>query len=152
MAGRLGRIDPRLEIFAAEFRKGEEQVAEVALRIDGEDGDAVDRSLFEQRDREPRLAAARHADDHAVRGQIFCVVDQRRFGSFARFQVVLSTDVEAAELLVAFRCSAFVGGLAVCSHGEAPYTRCWRCGGERLAALATRGSFESAEWGGWIGR
>jgi hypothetical protein len=54
------------------------QVAEIALRIDRERGNAVDRGFFEQREAEARLAAAGHADADRVRRQILRVVEQRR--------------------------------------------------------------------------
>ena len=59
---------------AAQLGKGEQQVAEVALGIDGDDRDAVDGGFFEQRQAEARLAAAGHADAHGVGGEVLGVV------------------------------------------------------------------------------
>ena len=54
-----------------EIGKGQQQVAEVALGVDRDRGDAVDRRFLEQRDAQAGLAAAGHADATA------CVVRSR---------------------------------------------------------------------------
>ena len=46
------------------------EVAHVALRVEDQRRDAREQRLLEQHDREPGLAGARHADDHAVRGEV----------------------------------------------------------------------------------
>ena len=57
--------------------KGEQEVAEIAFRIDRDDGDAVDRRFFDQVDAETGLAAAGHAGDHGVRDEIRRIVEKR---------------------------------------------------------------------------
>ncbi len=93
------RIDPRLEIAGREIGKGEQQVREIALRIDRDDGNAVDQRFFEQRDAESRLAAARHADDDAVRDEVAGVVEDRLGGQLFGREIVLAPQVEAPERL-----------------------------------------------------
>ncbi len=53
-----------------EIGERQQQVAEVALGVDDEGRDAVDRGLLEQRDAQAGLAAAGHADADRVRGQV----------------------------------------------------------------------------------
>ena len=95
---RVARIDPRLEIPRRERRKREEQVSDVTFGIDADRGHSVDRGLFEERDAEARLAAARHADADRVGRQITRVVEQRRSIRRAR-RVEGATEVEGTELL-----------------------------------------------------
>src|SRR6185369_15031715 len=54
-------IDPWAEVFGAKFRKRKEKVSQIALGIDDDRRDAVDRRLFQQRDAQPGLSAAGHA-------------------------------------------------------------------------------------------
>ena len=72
--------------------------AEVALGIDHDGGDAVDRRLLEQADAEPGLAAARHADADGVRDEVSRVVQQPAFSAPLRGQVVRAAEIERAEL------------------------------------------------------
>jgi Flp pilus assembly protein TadD len=67
---RASRRRPRAEILRGELREGEQQVAEVALGVDGDRRDAVDRGLLEQREAQAGLAAAGHADADRVRGDL----------------------------------------------------------------------------------
>ena len=69
-AGGLTLVHPRPEIGRRERREGQQQVAEVALGIDGDRGHAVDGGLFEQGEAQAGLAAAGHAQDHGVRRQV----------------------------------------------------------------------------------
>ena len=66
---RLG-VDPGGERGRIEALEEQEQVAEVALRVDGDDRYALLQGLFDERDGEARLARAGHADDQAVREQV----------------------------------------------------------------------------------
>ena len=79
----LGLVDPRPEVLGRERGEGEQQVPEVALRVDGDGRDAVDGGLFEQADAEPGLAAPGHAETHRVRGEVLGV-DEQRLGSDRR--------------------------------------------------------------------
>src|SRR5262249_36942833 len=89
--GVCARRHPRRELLGGELREREEEVSEVALRIDDDRGNAVDRRLLEERDRQTGLAAAGHADDDGVRRQVFCVVEERT--------IAFSAEIEGAELL-----------------------------------------------------
>src|SRR6185436_637445 len=80
-----------------------QQVGEIALRIDGEHGHAVDRRLLDEPDPEPRLAAARHADAHGVGDEILRVVEHEIGPPRARGEVLLSSEIEDAQLLVVRR-------------------------------------------------
>ena len=48
LAGRLARVDPGLEVGGLEVRKRQQQVADVALGVDGDGRHPVDGGLFEQ--------------------------------------------------------------------------------------------------------
>ena len=82
---------------AAEAGKGQHQVRDVALRVDHDRRDAVERGLLEERDAEPRLAAAGHADADRVRRQVPRVVHQRLGGERVLGGVVAAAEVERAE-------------------------------------------------------
>jgi hypothetical protein len=96
---RVVRVDPRLEILGGQPREGQQQVAEVALGIDGDHGQAVDGSLLDQRDAQARLAAARHADADGVRHQVLRVVQNGLIAGLFRPNVVLAAEVEDTQLL-----------------------------------------------------
>ena len=83
----------------ARFGKRQQQVAQVALGIDGDRRDAVDGRFFEQREAQARLAAAGHADADGVRGQILRVVQQQLVAQLLRRRVEFTAQVEDAELL-----------------------------------------------------
>jgi hypothetical protein len=75
LARRLCRVDPGTEVRRAQLGKVEQQIAQVALGIDGDGGDAIDGGLFEERDAQTRLATARHADANGMGGQVLRVVE-----------------------------------------------------------------------------
>src|SRR5690606_11848546 len=74
LALRLARVDPRLEVGGRQVGEGEGEVAQVALGVDGQDGDAVDGRLLDQAHAEAGLAAAGHAHDDGVGGEVAGVV------------------------------------------------------------------------------
>ncbi len=97
---RLVFVYPRAEVGRGEVRERQEQVAEVALRIDHDRRNAIDRGLLEQVDADARLAAAGHADADGVRDEIRRVVQQvSRLGGLRR-RVDRAPKVEEPELLV----------------------------------------------------
>src|SRR5262249_53930016 len=98
-APRLVRVDPGLEVRRPELREGEREVPEIALRVDGDGGDAVDRGLLEERDPEPGLAAAGHADADRVGREVARLEEVGLFGRGALRGVVATAEVEEAELL-----------------------------------------------------
>ncbi len=91
-------IDPRREIRRRQARECEQQVAEVALRIDRDHGDAVDRRFFDQADAKTGLAAAGHAGDHGVRDEVRRIVKKRCLTAGPGFRVDLPAEVEQAKL------------------------------------------------------
>jgi hypothetical protein len=96
-ASRGTRIDPRCEVLRAQFRKSQQQVAQVALRIDGDGRHAVDGCLLQQRQAQAGLAAAGHADADRMRGEVARVVQQRLRMVHAALGVELTAQVEHAE-------------------------------------------------------
>ena len=100
MALRLAGIDPRREVGGSEIRKRQQQIAEIALGIDGQHRDPVDGRLFDQCDAEPGLAAAGHADADGVRQEIPRVVEDEIVEPGALLEIELLTEVEESELLV----------------------------------------------------
>ena len=65
-----GRVDPGLEALRGEVGERQRQVADVALGVDREHGDARQERLLEEHDGEAGLAGAGHAEDDAVRGEV----------------------------------------------------------------------------------
>ena len=96
---RLVLVNPRPEILRGEPWKCQQQVAQVPLRIDRDDGHAVDRRFLNQSQAESGLAAAGHPDTQGVGHQIARIVKDRFFERFPRFEVVFTAEVEQAKLL-----------------------------------------------------
>jgi hypothetical protein len=96
----LLRADVRQEVAGREVGEGEQQVREVALRIDHQRRDAVERRLFEEHDAEAGLAAPGHADDRGVGHEVAHVVEERLSGGRQGRRVQRPAEVEPAELLV----------------------------------------------------
>src|SRR5690606_40627523 len=71
--------------------------SEIALRVDGDHGDAVDQRLLDQADSKAGLAAARHPDDHAVGGQIVGAQHHEVVRQLSILQAL--SQIEIAELL-----------------------------------------------------
>jgi len=94
------RLGPWSEIGGREVGKRQQQIREIALRIDRQYRDAIDGRFLDERDPEAGLPAAGHADAHGVRQQILGVVEERFRRSGARCEVVLLSEVEETELLV----------------------------------------------------
>ena len=66
----LAFVDPRTEVGRLQRRKREAQVGQITLGIDHQCRPSGRQHLFDEHDAEAGLARARHADDHAVRGQV----------------------------------------------------------------------------------
>jgi hypothetical protein len=90
---RLVGVYPRQKICRVQFRKSQQQISEIALRVNGNHRDAIDRAFFDQVNAEAGFAAAGHADDHAMRDEIGGVVKKRGR------RIELSAQVKQAELL-----------------------------------------------------
>ncbi len=95
-----GRVDPGAEIGRGQVREGEQQVAHVALGVDDDGRQPVNGRLLEQRDAQAGLAAAGHADDGRVRGQLLALDEQRPAGCLAGVRVDFPAQVEEIELFV----------------------------------------------------
>src|SRR4030095_5216283 len=78
--------------------EGEEEIAQIALGIDHQRGNAVDRGLLEERQAEAGLAAARHAHADRVGDEIFRIVEEQGAGGCFRAEIVGAPEVEHAEL------------------------------------------------------
>ena len=74
------------------------EIREVALRIDDDDGNAVDGGLLDDRDAEAGLAAAGHADAERVGDEILRVVQHQIGSRLLAVGVEPSAEVEGAEL------------------------------------------------------
>ena len=103
LRGGIGRIDPGTEVRGHQRREREEQVGEIALGIDGQHRDAVDRGLLDEPDAQAGLAAAGHADADRVGDQILRVVEDQFVAPLRRGEVVLLSEVEQSEFLVVDR-------------------------------------------------
>ena len=91
-------VDPGTEIAGRQRRERQQQVAEIALRIDRDDRHAVDRRLFDEREAQPGLAAAGHPGADCMRHKIAGVVEHRRIEAFSDRDVVFATEIEEARV------------------------------------------------------
>ena len=92
-------IDPRQKVVARHVRESEQEVSQVALRVDHQRGDAVHGGFLEQGKTQTRLAAPGHANAHAMGGQVARIVKQRRLAGLA-VRVDLAAEVEKSEFFV----------------------------------------------------
>ncbi len=83
-----------------QLRKGQQQIAQVALRIDRDSGNAVDGGFFEQREAQAGLAAAGHADANRVRRQVARVIQEEIGSVRAARRIDFAAEIEGAELFV----------------------------------------------------
>ena len=99
----VGGVDPGAEVRRREAGKGQEQIREVALWIDRQHRNPVDRRLLDEADAESGLATAGHADAHRMRDQVLRVVEDRFGLARARCEVVALAEIEQPQLLVVHR-------------------------------------------------
>ena len=120
---RSGFVHPGLEARGRRIGKRQEEVAEVALRIEGKHGHAGRERLLEEDEPEAGLARAGHPDDHSVGRQV-ARLERQRLPVCSRAQ---------AELVVAVRGP----------HGRRPYN-----GGSlvRVIMQTTRADDEGGDW------
>ena len=97
---RLALVDPGPEVGGAQVREGQQEIREVALRVDRDRRHAVERRLLDQVDAEAGLAAPGHAHADRVRDQVLGVVEERLGGTRLLRQVVGRAEIELPELLV----------------------------------------------------
>src|SRR4026208_1447147 len=76
LPSRVVLVDPGPEVGGPQLGEGEEEVAEVALGIDHQGGDAVKRRLLEEGQAEAGLSAARHAHAYRMGHEILGVVEE----------------------------------------------------------------------------
>ena len=109
LASRLALVDPGLQVGRAQLGEGEQEVPEVALRVEDERRHTVQRGLLQQRDAEAGLAAAGHADADGVGGQVLRVVQVGLGRDRRRRRVPAPTEIEGPQLLpgrdLSHRCS-----------------------------------------------
>jgi hypothetical protein len=96
LARGIARIHPRLEIAGSERGKGEQEVAEVALRVDADGGNAVDRGFLEQRQAQTGLARSGHAHAHRMRGQVAGIVKDQVLTQRVGSGIELPSEIERA--------------------------------------------------------
>ena len=101
---RLGvlKTDPRFKVRRLQIRKGEQQVAEIALWVDGNDRDAIHRRFLDHADAQSGLAAAGHADDDRVCRQVLGVIQDQFVGALAGREVLDPAEIEGAKLFEVF--------------------------------------------------
>ncbi len=97
--GRFVLVDPGTKVGRPQLGKRQQQVAQVSLRIDGDRRDAVQGRFFQQRQAQPRLAAAGHPHAHGVRRQIARLVEQLHVAARTAGQVVLAAEIKLVRLL-----------------------------------------------------
>ena len=93
VAPRRLRVDPGLEGRGVEAVEEEQQVREVALRVDRDHGDALAQQLLEEDDGEAGLARSRHADDEPV-GQQVGGIEIQAVAERAAFGIDLLAEIE----------------------------------------------------------
>ena len=122
-------FDPRQEVGRRESWKREEHVGEVALGVDDERGNAVDRRLLDEVDEQTRLAAAGHAHADGVGGEP-SRIDQKRLsaqGTASRTAgraaagIDLAAEIEDSQPLDIGR---RLDGLAACRVTACRFSRC----------------------------
>jgi len=72
-----GRRNPGRQVPVGQFRKVEAQVGQISLGVQHQHGNTRQQHLLEHDQGEPGLAAAGHADDQAVGGEIVLVIGPR---------------------------------------------------------------------------
>ena len=87
-------IDPWPEICGPKLWKGQHHVAQISLGIDDERRDAIDRSLFQERDTEPCLPTPRHAHTHAMSGQILGIIEKKILFCAPLIQIINPSQVK----------------------------------------------------------
>ena len=141
---RVVLVDPGPEIVGAQLGKGEQEIAEIALGVDQQRGNAVERRLLEEGQAEAGLSAARHAHAYRVGHEILGVVEEEPLAGLPGAEVVGPPEIEDAELLEdLWTC----GGRGACGGSGA----CGGRGGLRGARRRPWRSFPSCSYGALVG-
>ena len=115
MACRVGLIDPGAEVLRTQRGEGQQEVPQIAFRVDRDYRDPVNRGLFDQRHAQTGLTAAGHTDTDGVGREVLCVVEQwLGCAGFLMVEVVRPTQIEGTEFFE-------IGHLIV--HSNAPTDR-----------------------------
>jgi len=77
LAPRIVHVDPRQEILGQQVREGEQEVRDVAFRIDEQGRHVVQRCLLQQIQAQTGFAAARHPDTDGMRCQVSGIIVDR---------------------------------------------------------------------------
>ena len=93
-------VHPGQEVLRGQIREGEQQVGQIALGVDGDHRDVVDQRLLQQAERQAGLAAAGHADDDGVGGQVLGVIQDQFLSELSGVHVECLAQVKNAELFV----------------------------------------------------
>ena len=99
-ATRLVLVDPRPELRRRELRERQQEVAQIAFRVNRDDRDAIDRCLFDEREAQARLAAAGHADADGVGHEVARVVEHHLVERVPACHVVAAPEIEKTELFI----------------------------------------------------
>src|SRR5204863_8197932 len=111
-AARFVLVDPRTEVLGCQARERQEEVRQVPLGIDGNRRDAVDGGFLDERQAQPGLAAAGHADAKSVGDQVPGVVEDR-LAERAALRIALPAEVEDAKLLEVPHGTILFGALGI---------------------------------------
>ena len=93
-AASIIHIDPRREIFRAQFGKGQKQVSDVAFRIDHDRRNIIEHGFFKQRDTQAGFTAARHANDDRMSRQVARIIIHHFIVKFVRIGVIAPPHVK----------------------------------------------------------
>ena len=89
--------NPREEVFRPKLGERQQEIRQIPFRIDNNRRNLIDCGLFEERDREARLSASRHADYDAVGREVARLIEVRMGGCAVGCRLA---EIEDAELLV----------------------------------------------------
>ena len=67
-------VDPVIEVLRLQVWEGQQQVGDVAFGVNDDSRDVVNHCFFKQVDAQPRFAAACHANDHRMGGEVARVI------------------------------------------------------------------------------
>ena len=95
-------VDPWRKVAGREPRERQQQISEIAFRIDRDDGNAVDRRLLDHVDAETGLAAAGHAGNHSMRDESGRIVKKGSVATRLGVGIDFTSEIEEPQLLEIF--------------------------------------------------
>ncbi len=100
LADRLVLVNPRFEGFRVEAWEVQQQVADVTFGVNDDRRDAIQDGFLEQGDAQAGLAAAGHAQDQTVGGQVArIVIDHLILDDLIRLGLIEAPDVEVGRCI-----------------------------------------------------